>query len=287
MHDKQFSVSETWNVMLIFFDELWGHIERNFSRCYDLEGVFIFLVHIDQECFREWILCCEKRSTNEVDAKTIDRENILGLIREFVFYFHYQLGFRLQFLVALLDEIIASPEKNLKIIAMLRDACERVSRGELWRREDQSKDFASYLANEQYSTSFDHSEAATITYLFLGSLLEKMLPAASEEEKVSIGAFLSILGGSDPATPDDWKRCCIRTCARPFNRKEKLTLEEVFAVTVSFAILHRYWFGFQLFRLVPLLYSMRSNPSQFKETLELWYESIKFVVCRGPKECIQ
>ena len=185
-----------------------------------------------------------------------------------------------------LDEMNSEPKKYSTLPLLFREACTKVQHGERWRREEQHKDFSSYLAVENGQRMFDHSEAASITYLFLQFLIEKILPTVAGVENEQLDSFLSILSGSDPATPGDWKKCCIRTLSRPFNRKEALTLDEVFAITVSFTALHNYWFGFHLYRILRLLHSMRSNPHTFKEAWQFWYAAIQRIEKIGAMETI-
>lgn len=283
---ERFSISEAWSVMLIFFDELWEFIEKNLSRDYKQEYIFFGLVNIDQECYQEWISCYEKSLlNNELKEKPLAPEEVILLIGEFVSFFHHQRGLDLSLLMKFLDEMNSVPKKCPTFPLLFKEACTKVQHGAHWRREEQHKDFSSYLAVGNSQCLFDHSEAASITYLFLQYLIEKILPTVTGVENEQLSSFLSI-PGSDPATPHDWKKCCIRTLSRPFNRKESLTLEEVFAITVTFTALHSYWFGFHLYKILRLLHSMRSTPHAFKEAWQFWYAAIQRIKTIGPMESI-
>jgi hypothetical protein len=65
-----------------------------------------------------------------------------------------------------------------------------------------------------------------------------------------------------------------------------LTIEEAFSSTVSFAVLHCYWFGFTLSELMTLLNLMRSQPRSHKSEWELWQKELDYILNRGGESIV-
>jgi hypothetical protein len=275
MQEQKFTLADGYNALLIFLDELFGNYHARISRDYADPGVLIANLNIDPECYQEWVESFKRRYESE-DPQTIhlSPDEHLILTIDFLSYYRNVLGFHIDPIIDLVIAMKTNPQQESLLARLWYQAFhDRVAKGERWRREDQSPKINDYLGNIEGRTTVSYNEAATLTHCFLHTVcldLVQKMPSTQDR----IYSMLSIIEGSDDATPSDWMKCCVRTRSMPFNPQKEPSLEETFAITVAFTALHSYNFGFELNELMALLNSMRSRPQLHEKEWTLWQHEL-------------
>jgi hypothetical protein len=285
MCDKKFSVSEAWSVMLIFFDSIYARYREQITGPSGGMGLFLTTLQMDPECFFEWLKACKMNfDEKSLHEKRFFSDQLFDFVTNYVSYYSRELALPFSSLLDFLNKIRINQNRSDARI-LWNHALYRVVQGELWRREDQSRELESFLGTFGEATRLFHNDAASVTYYFLNDLsseLCRLVPSLDDR----MASFVRILHGDDSATPHDWKRCCITTTSRPFNNQKSLTLEEVYSITVSFVAYHCYKFGFNVFELMALVCCMRSRPALYKKEWEFWRNALDTVSREGAVEQI-
>ena len=286
MREEKFSVSNGWSVMLIFFDSIYVQYGSQIRGNSSAMGVFLTTLQIDPECFLEWLEVCKMGSDEKtLHEKKYSSDQLFDFVTNYVTYYCERLALPISHLLDFLNNM-RSKRCKCEGGHLWYHALYRVLQGELWRREDQNRELESFLGAFGRENRLSHNDGVSVTYFFLYDLsneLCRLVPALDDRME----SFSRILRGDDPATPNDWKKCCIAMTSRPFNNQEFLTLEDTYSITVAFVAYHCYKFGFNVFELMALVCSMRSRPHLYKKEWELWRNALATVSCEGPIEKIQ
>jgi hypothetical protein len=276
MQEQKFTLAQGWSALLIFLDSLGANFYDRISYHCGEVGVLIANLNIDTECYQEWIDCFERKYGKEQSqCSPLSLEDLLSLSIDFLSYYRHQLGFPIDPLLDLVNVIKANPAQEPVAATLWTQAFyDRVAQGEFWRREDQSPKINDFLGSLNGRTIVTYDEAASLATYFLRRVsLDLIQKVPSTRDRVI--SLLSIVEGGDPATPSIWMECCIKTRCIPFNPQNKLSLEEAFAITISFTAHHSYYFGFKLFELMALLNSMRSQPHLHEKEWKIWQEELR------------
>ena len=274
MQNQKFSVSESWSVMLIFLDQAWIDIEKNFGFEFKTEHVFMAMLQLDHEFYQEWVSFGKKYLGEEDSLElSLSHEQIRKLVFLYINYYHSILGPRLPILLKYLDG-------TLDVEHFWKQAFDRVQGGERWRREDQSPDLENFLGALGGCKEVTLNEGSTITCYFLPFICHHLCDTQPQIAE-RIDRFLPTAEGNDITWEDVWKKYSIRICGRPFIREKKYSLEEIFAIIIIFVVQHSYMYGFQLYEVLPLLHDMRTNPMLHTLEWEMWQKALDLTLTKG------